>query len=386
MLRDLTTFAVTVFALLGCSEAVPDAPIQSRVPVTVAVAEPGALRLFQSAYGSVEALQAPVLGSRVPAAVVAVLVEEGDAVAAGSPLLVLDSSSISLRIRLNEQEILRAASTGHELEQRLAGAEAELVQKRLELRRVRDMLPSGHSSQNDVDLAEAAEKKAAADVRAYGKAIETSAYAIAELRARRRLLDLELGWCVVRAPEQGVWEVVSKLVASGDVVESGSPLLKLVLRSPLQGTVWVAESYLAALDLEAACKLDVGGGLAALELRPRGLGFQVEELGRSVPLYFDLPNPEGSLRPGLSLSVAIPLQAPAEGLVIPRRAVRSRAEYHSVFVLADGIAREREVSLGLGSKTEISVLAGLTAGDSLAVLGVVNLSDGQAVRIIGEAR
>ncbi len=377
---------IVALLLAGCGDPVPPAPIQNRVPVTVAVAQPGELQLFQSAYGSVGALEAPVLGSRVPAMVVAVLVEEGDAVTAGSPLVVLDSSTISLRIRLNESEILRVAATGRELEQRLAGAEAELVQKGLELGRVKEMLPSGHSSQNDIDLADAAEKKAAADVRAYGKAIEASAYAIEELKARRRLLDLELSWCVVRAPDHGVWEVVSKRVASGDVVEPGSPLLNLILRSPLKGTVWVAESYLARIDLEAATRLDIGADLAHLELVPRALGFQVEEQGRSLPLYFDLPNRSGTLRPGLSLSAAIPLKASGQGLVIPRRAVRSRAERHSVFVLEDGVAHEREVTLGLGSKTEISVLTGIAPGDSLAVLGVVNLSDGQPVRVVGEAR
>jgi membrane fusion protein (multidrug efflux system) len=69
-------------------------------------------------------------------------------------------------------------------------------------------------------------------------------------------------------------------------------------------------------------------------------------------------------------------------LVIPRKAILFKTGKTYVFVLQDGKALQREVSLGLTEEDEAEVLTGIAEGDVIISVGVENLKDGQPVTIL----
>ena len=74
----------------------------------------------------------------------------------------------------------------------------------------------------------------------------------------------------------------------------------------------------------------------------------------------------------------------AGALVVPRASVFRDGERRYVYVLDDGRARRRDVTVGLLGLTEVEILAGLGEKDTVILPGATTLSDGARVRASGE--
>ena len=66
---------------------------------------------------------------------------------------------------------------------------------------------------------------------------------------------------------------------------------------------------------------------------------------------------------------------------IPKGAVRSDSNASYVFLIRDGKVERRAVSVGQDRGTDVSVMAGVSPGDSLVVKGPEGLRDGDKVEI-----
>jgi multidrug efflux pump subunit AcrA (membrane-fusion protein) len=82
------------------------------------------------------------------------------------------------------------------------------------------------------------------------------------------------------------------------------------------------------------------------------------------------------------VEVRIATGAKENVLVIPRKAVLFKTGKTYVFVLQDGRASQREVTLGLTEEDEAEVLTGIAEGEVIISVGVENLKDGQPVTIL----
>ena len=93
----------------------------------------------------------------------------------------------------------------------------------------------------------------------------------------------------------------------------------------------------------------------------------------------ELPNPNGVLKPGMFMTVKISAAA-APALLVPEGAsCRSRARRY-VFVVKDGVASKREVTLGRRTRARWRSSHGLTDGERVVVEGTQKVRDGIQVR------
>jgi multidrug efflux system membrane fusion protein len=91
---------------------------------------------------------------------------------------------------------------------------------------------------------------------------------------------------------------------------------------------------------------------------------------------------DAALRPGAFAEVTVPIGATAEVPVVPEIAIRPSEAGFIAFVVQDGLARQRTLTLGLRTADrKVEVRAGLVAGELLVVRGAEALRDGAAVRI-----
>ena len=73
--------------------------------------------------------------------------------------------------------------------------------------------------------------------------------------------------------------------------------------------------------------------------------------------------------------------AVAAKAIVPQSAVRKDGGSEYVLLVKNGVLERRGVSLGTQRGTDVDVLAGVNAGDTLVVKGPEDLKDGQAVEI-----
>jgi membrane fusion protein (multidrug efflux system) len=90
-------------------------------------------------------------------------------------------------------------------------------------------------------------------------------------------------------------------------------------------------------------------------------------------------NPSGVLFPGAFVSVELPLERAADGILVPAQAIVPSAVGHSVYVLRDGRAELQEVQIGLRTREAVEVLRGLAIGDTVVTTNLLRLRPGARV-------
>jgi membrane fusion protein (multidrug efflux system) len=107
---------------------------------------------------------------------------------------------------------------------------------------------------------------------------------------------------------------------------------------------------------------------------------RVDPVTRAVTLIATVPNGDDLLKPGMFLTVALEKQR-ANVLLIPEEALVPREGRQYVFVVEDGKAMEREVTLGGRAPGLAEIRSGLTNGDLVITEGTQRVRSGSAVQM-----
>ena len=100
------------------------------------------------------------------------------------------------------------------------------------------------------------------------------------------------------------------------------------------------------------------------------VGREVSPVSNAVPLVASLDNPDGRLRPGLFVRVAIPLEEQSEVLAVPEQAVMEHERRRFVFI-EEGPGKYRRADIKTGRESEgwVEIRSGLKAGDRVVTEG-----------------
>jgi len=294
------------------------------------------------------------VGPRVGGRVLRVLVNVGDTVGVGAPLLALESAEVG------------------DAHADLLAAEARAAVARRAAERARDLLASRVTSQRALEQAEGEQAVAEAEVEA------------ARARVRAYGIDPgspgEPGRVVLASPIRGA--VVERKVHVGQWIEPGDAVLEIVDLDEL----WLVGSIFER-DLRRARV----GQRAEIEVRAlpgemftgevAHVGETLSHGDRTAALRVVLPNPGRRLRPGMFATAR--LEAPAEGpqvLAVPAAAVQELDERHFVFVPeGERSFAVRWVQLGAREGDWVEVRDGLAAGEQVVAGGSLLLR-GQLLR------
>lgn len=300
--------------------------------VTVAMVERGPAVELVYATGYVEPEHPVSASARLTAPVAAVLVREGDRVAAGQALVRLDAS---------EQQAL------------LAQARADAQARTLNERRAATLFAQGWVTAAANDTARAAGQAARAQVAALGARLDQM---------------------TVRAGISGV--VLKRDVEPGDLAVPGRTLIQLGDPAQARITATVDErdivrvhpGQVALLSTDALPGKVIRGRVT--EITPGGdpgqRAFRVRiGLDRGADLPF-----------GLTLEVNLVTRARARALLVPADAVTDG----KAWLVRDGRARQVAVHTGIAGTEKVEIVSGLSAGDRVILHPPEGLKDGDRVR------
>ncbi|HEX9246909.1 MAG TPA: efflux RND transporter periplasmic adaptor subunit [bacterium] len=413
---------------LGRSKARPapaagPAAVVSEVPASVVISAARRADVVTRvlASGSVTSIRDSKIGSKLSGRVAAVLVEEGQRVSAGTPLLRLDASDLvaqeaqaeanvaGARARLQEvlagqrpEERQQVTNAVAQAEAALRSAQASLELAQANVQRMRSLRTQGAVSQQDLDAAETQARVAQSQVvqaqAAYDSAkqgwniMTVGARQEDILQARAQLAQAEAGLAMVReqlrestisAPFDGT--IIQRNVEPGEVVSSAggpnqSPLFVLSQVDDVYVEFIVPAQHRAELQQGQAAQLAVEGlpgrtfeGRVA-EIRPAA-----DVANRSFGVKVRVPNPKGALRPGMFARGAIVVGVRQGVLSIPEQAVLTATSGPIVFVARGGRAVRQSVTLGEHQNGSVEVTSGLADGDPVVVEGQDGLTDNQPV-------
>jgi membrane fusion protein (multidrug efflux system) len=107
----------------------------------------------------------------------------------------------------------------------------------------------------------------------------------------------------------------------------------------------------------------------------------LDEATKTMLAEIELPNPEGTLRPGMYANVRITVERKPDALVLPSDAVLIERGRTSVFTVADNKAKRITVKTGFNDNGWVEILEGVKLGDSVVVIGKQVIADGQPVKV-----
>ena len=101
---------------------------------------------------------------------------------------------------------------------------------------------------------------------------------------------------------------------------------------------------------------------------------------RTLTVEAEIQNVDGLLKPGQFATIRITQSKPEPAVMVPVKAVKTVGDTNSVFVVRDGVARERFVQLGLLENDMIQIKSGVVEGEPVVTSDLSQLRDGVFVR------
>jgi RND family efflux transporter MFP subunit len=358
--RSAQVLCLLPIALAACGDK-PAADARTAAPLVETVLVQGAPAAARSFTGVVGARVQSDLGFRVPGKVVQRLVDVGQAVHRGQPLMRIDPIDLGLQARAQAEAVTAARARARQA----ADDEA----------RYRDLVAEGAVSASAYEQLKAAADSAKAQLSA-----AEAQYDVARNAA---------GYALLVADADGV--VVDTLAEPGQVVGAGQPVVRLAHAGPREAVVQLPETMRPRLGSQAQATLY--GGQAAGVARLRQLADAADRLTRTYEAKYVL---DGALADApLGATVTLRLDGAGktgadEGgvLQVPAAAVLDAGKGSGVWTVAGDPAKvtwRRVDVVALGDDTA-RVTGRLQAGERVVALGAHLLHEGDAVRVERVAR
>ncbi len=272
----------------------------------------------------------------------------------------------------------------------IRAAEAQLEQAKAQLEKARALQLQVELRQRDIEAAREAVRQAEAALKLARASrirdqmreqdIKAAEAAVEQARANIALIKAQIRNTYIRAPASG-W-VVKKFLEAGEMASPAVPIVTLVDNRTVKITCALTEARARYVysGQQVEVRVDAVPGKVFIG-RVRTVSAAADPQARAFSAEVRVPNPKGLLKAGMFARVRVVKQRQSGVVVIPYEAVVRRGERTLVFVVEGGVAKQREVKLGLRQGDIVAVLAGVSVGDQVVVRGQSELRDGQKVTV-----
>jgi membrane fusion protein (multidrug efflux system) len=353
---------VTMAAVLAGSLSLGlPAAAQDAQPVRVGTltATPQPINPAKEFVGRIEAPERVEIRARVTGFLQDVLFEDGQAVKEGDLLYRIEAGPFQAALARAQGALDQARGQSAFADQQLARAE-ELLKTQ-----------TGTAASRDQRLAEQLTAKGNVQI----------------TEANVQTAEIDLGYTEIKSPIDGL--IGRTALTRGNVVGPDRGVLTtIVSQDPMHVMIPVSQREFLTLksDDRAAAKQELAALIrfsdgSAYDL-PGKIDFvdtSVDRATDSVTMRALVPNPNGRLIDGQLVKVTMELEKPVEKILVPQSALLADQQGFYVFVVEDGKAAIRRVTLGREIGVNASVETGLSPGDPVIVEGVAALRPGAPV-------
>jgi RND family efflux transporter MFP subunit len=320
--------------------------------------------------------------------VVATPVERGTSVNQGSLLVRISSDETGAQLAEAEanaaqMEARLGLTPGQPFDPKrvpeVLNAQASLEWAEAEFARIQSLLDQKVVSQSEFDQRRTQLEAARQQYRVAQNAAEQSYRSLEASRARLALARKSVSDTSVRAPFNGF--VAERVVSVGDYVTRGTRVATVVKIQPLRVELTVPEQAVALVKVGQPVRLTVDAYPGeTFEATVRFVSPTLRTDRRALTVEAIAPNADARLKPGLFATAMIRQATAQPALLVPKDAVETVAGTSRVYVVKDGKAEERIVTLGESVNDKIEIASGLKQGEVIAAAPRGRVADGMPVK------
>jgi RND family efflux transporter MFP subunit len=370
---SLAAAAALAIGLLGCAPKY--AP---RISVKTAPAHPGRIVRTVEFSGVLVPNHTVNIFAKMAGIATTVTADVGNRVTAGQLLVQIDTRELNAQLAVAEAA---AAGVGDQAVQVKSGTETarlnlEMAQRSYE--RTKTLLDTKVVTRSQLDDAQTKLDLAKTAFDNSNRQYQTiTGSGLAQAEAQVNFIKVQISNSTITSPISGI--VTNRNINPGEITSMSTPLLSIadVATLKLQGNV----------SQDDVVRIPVGGRVNVVvdALSTNSYVGRVEQVGpiaaatgQYFPVVVSLKN-DGKLLAGMTAKASFTWTG-GEGILIPLSAVADSQDGRaSVFVVSEGRVHAKNVDLGPRSDSEVQVISGLAASETVAISNVSALVDGMEV-------
>jgi len=347
----VTIIALLPFVFAACNDATSSTDPRTQVPLVRIEAVETSVQSERSFTGIVAARVQSDLGFRVPGKVLQRLVDAGQTVRRGQPLMRIDPTDLRLAMRAHEEAVAAARARAHQT------AKDEL--------RHRNLVYPGAVSSSEYDKAKAGAESARAELNA--------------AEAQAGVARNEMSYAVLFADADGV--VVESLAEPGQVVAAGQVVVRVAHAGRREAVIELPETLRPAIGSTGRAIL-YGSGLTGFA-KLRQLSDAANRQTRTFEARYVLEGRLADAPLGSTISIQVLDGRSAPALQVPIGAIFDSGKGPGVWLVEGETPRVtwRAVQVAGLSGEAASVVGELEVGNRVVALGAHLLHEGERVRL-----
>lgn len=369
----------------ACSRGGGDAPKgagkkMGAVTVRVAAVEKRDMPLEIEAVGNVEAYASVAVKSRVAGQLLRVHVKEGADVKRGDLLFEIDPEPFEEAVRSAEATLLRDRAAERQAAAAIARAKAEAANARTQAQRYQALYKEGVGAREQADQYRTAAEAQEAQLRVQQAAHESAQASIAVDEARLEQAQRELSYTKITAPMGGRAGFLQ--IKAGNLVKENDTIALTTIHqmSPIFVTFSVPEKYLnqiraAGPGLTVSTETGESGRLEVIDNA-------VDTTTGTIRLKAAFANASRQLWPGQFTNVKLRLKTESGVLTFPDAAIQTGPTGNFVWVMEDGAAQMRPITLARRAAGLGIVSQGVSEGDFVVTFGQLRLTPGAKLQVL----
>lgn len=295
------------------------------------------------------------LGFRVPGKIVERLVDEGQQVRKGQPLMRIDETDLQLALTAKRNAV--------------TAARAVLIQAQADEKRYAALVKNG--------LAATPQRYEQAKA-----ALDTAAAQLAAAEADAKVAENAAAYTVLLADSDGT--VVDTLADPGQVVAAGQTVIQLAQAGPREAVVWLTEALRPDIGSEAQASVYGGDGLSG-KARLRQISDSADPQTRTYEARYVLDGAAASAPLGSTVTIKISDANRQSEVVVPVGAIVDDGSRTGVWTINGATSTVKFTPVGVKRiSEETAFITGIGIGEKIVALGAHLLENGAAVRIASQ--
>jgi HlyD family secretion protein len=351
-------------------------------------------------------LQQATVAPKITSTIREFYVQRGSKVKKGQPLARLENADLaaaaeSSRGDYEQAEAAYTTTVASSLPQQLQKAQLDAASAKSAFDAAekvynsrKDLFQQGALPRRELDAAEVAlvaarsqneqAQKQLADLQRVGKeqALKSAQGTRLSAEGKYRGAAAQLSYSEIKSPIDGV--VTDRPLYVGDLATANQPLLTVMNISKLIAKGHIPQSEAAQLKVGNPAKLTVPGTDEPIEGKITLVSPALDPGSTTIEVWVEAKKPNPSLRPGITVQVAMTAKTVKDAVVVPAAAVYKNPEGNGNYVLVAGTddkAHVKPVQVGIRTGEDAQIASGINAGDPVITSGGYAVPDGTKIKV-----
>ncbi len=376
-------FSLSLYSCGGEHTAAAPAPQEKIVTVGVVKAARHALERNLTISSELVPFQEIDVYAKEAGYISKLLVDYGSHVTQGQQIAVLEIPELQAQIRQDQASAKSMADQVGNAQSQLSRTEAQHKALHLQYERFNGVAQSkpGLVAQQEIDDVQARDLAAEAQVEAARSNLEMARSNLLGAQSKLERDQDVYSYSRITAPFSGV--VTQRYANLGALVQAATPIVKLSEENLYRLVIPVAETYAGLVRVGDPVAIRVSALDQSFAGKVSRTSFDVHDQTKTMHTEVDVPNPKGTLLPGMYAEATLTFNRSADAITVPLTAVARESEKASVDVIdPSNKVQIRQVVLGTENENDVEIRSGLREGEQVVVSDRASLKPGQEVRVM----